>query len=130
MPGFRLLLLWALIQAAAAGQGPGDAPLTLTLPDAIARATANAPQLLSANIASRLAREDSVQAKAALLPSVDGISQFIYTQPNGLPSGVFVSNDGPHIYNNQVAVHGDVYAPGKVADYRKNRLAEEVARAR
>jgi outer membrane protein TolC len=119
-----------LIQAALAGQVPAGAPLSLTLPDAIARATANAPQLLSANIATRLAREDSVQAKAALLPSVSGISQFIYTQPNGSPSGVFVSNDGPHIYNNLVAVHGDVYAPGKLADYRKNRLAEEVARAR
>ena len=105
-------------------------PLTITLQDAIVRATANAPQLLTANIAALLAREDTVQAKAGLLPSVNGVSQYIYTQPNGSPSGIFVSNDGPHIYNNQVAVHGDIYSPVKLADYRKTRLAEQVARAR
>ena len=93
-----------------------------------ARAKANATQLLSANIATQLAREDTLQAKAALLPGVNAVSQYIYTQPNGASSGVFVSNDGPHIYNNQLAVHGDLYAPGKIADYRKIKLAEEIAR--
>ena len=130
MLGFRIFLIWALLEAVAAGQAAGDTPLAITLTDALARASANAPQLLSANIATLLAREDTVQAKAALLPSVNGVSQFIYTQPNGAASGVFVSNDGPRIYNNQLAVHGDLYAPGKLADYRKIKLGEEIARAR
>src|SRR5881397_513880 len=72
--------------------------LTLTLQDAMARARANSPQILSANIAALIAREDTAQAKAGLLPGVTGGSQYIYTQPTGAPTGVFVSNDGPHIY--------------------------------
>ena len=54
-----------------------------------------------------------MQAQAALLPTVNLFNQFIYTQPNGTPSGVFVSNDGPHVYNNQAVVHGDIYAPSQ-----------------
>src|ERR1051326_2337238 len=72
----------------------------------------------------------SLATKAALLPSLNGFSQFIYTQPNGTPSGVFVANDGPHIYSNQLGVHGDIYAPSKVADSHRAQLAKAVARAR
>jgi len=54
----------------------------------------------------------------------------IYTQPNGTPSGVFVANDGPHVYNDQFVVHTDIYAPIKYADYRRTQMAEAVARAR
>ncbi|MBS1874626.1 MAG: TolC family protein [Acidobacteria bacterium] len=130
MSGLRLFPLCGVLLCAAAGQTPADAPLTLTLDDALARARANAPQLLSANIAAQLAREDSRQAKAALLPEVATLNQFIYTQPNGQASGTFISNDGPRVYNNWVNVHGDLYAPAKLADYRRTRLAEDIARAR
>ena len=132
MFGLRLLILYIVLPAAMAGQTPGGAPspLTITLEDALTRAKSNATQLLSANIARQLAREDTLQAKSALLPGVNGISQYIYTQPNGAPSGVFVANDGPNIYNNQLAVHGDIYAPAKIADYHRIKLAEEIARAR
>jgi outer membrane protein TolC len=106
------------------------APLVLTLQDAMERARANSPQILSANIAALIAREDTVQAKAALLPSAGGLSQYIYTQPNGASSGVFVSNDGPHIYNNQLVLHGDIYAPSKFFDYRGTQVAEAIARAK
>ena len=41
-----------------------------------------------------------------------------------------MSNDGIHVYNNQVAVHGDLYAPQKLADWRKSQVAEAVAKAR
>lgn len=105
-------------------------PLQLTLQDAITRARSVSPQLLSANLAATIAHEDTVQAKAALLPNVQGFSQFIYTQPNGTPSGIFVSNDGPHVYNDQAQVHGDVYAPLKFADYHRAIAAEAVARAK
>src|SRR5258708_6887268 len=125
MLGFRFFILTVILEAAAGGQTPADAPLTLSFQDALGRAKANAPQLLSANIAAQWAREEAVQAKAALLPAVSAFSQFIYTQPNGLASGVFVANDGPHVYNDQLVVHGDLYAPGKIADFRKFRVAEE-----
>src|SRR5689334_14052423 len=92
----------------AAGQ-----PVNLTLQDALGRARQYAQQVYSANIAALIAHEDAVQARAALLPTVNGLSQFVYTQPNGTPSGVFVPNDGPHIYNDQGQVHGEIFNPVK-----------------
>ena len=65
-----------------------------------------------------------------LLPAVNGLSQFIYTQPNGTPSGTYVSNDGPHVYNDQAIAHADIYNPSKRADYRRTIAAEAVARAK
>src|ERR1039457_5912003 len=120
------LCLSAFAQTPAAG----SAPFRITLQDAMERAQKYSQQTLTANIAALLAHEDTVQAKAALLPSVNGISQFIYTQPNGTPSGVFVPNDGPRLYNDQASVHGDIFDPGKRADYHKAAAAEAVARAK
>src|ERR1700726_125172 len=101
LPHLPILLGLALCQAASAQtpatQTPAPSgPIALTLQDALQRARQYAQQVYTANIAALLAHEDAVQAKAALLPTVNGLSQFIYTQPNGSPSGVFVSNDGPH----------------------------------
>ncbi len=42
-----------------------------------------AQQYQSAVITAELAREDKVQAKAALLPTATWFSQYIYTQRNG-----------------------------------------------
>lgn len=109
---------------------PGGNTLVINLDDAIQRARKYSPQFLTAEISGQLAREDRVQAKAALLPTVNYLNQFIYTQPNGAPSGVFVSNDGPHVYNSWAAVHGDLYAPAKIAEYRATIAAEAAARAR
>jgi outer membrane protein TolC len=106
------------------------APLILTLHDALERARVNNPQLQSAIIGAQLAREDRVQAKAALLPGVNYASQYIYTQANGTPSGVFVANDGVHVYSSQGVVHGDIFAPGKRAEYQRTIAAEAVARAK
>jgi outer membrane protein TolC len=119
-----------LALASAGFAQPATPPLKLTLRQAIDRARQYGPSFLAANLAAASAHEDAVQAKAALLPSVSALSQFIYTQPNGTPSGVFVSNDGPHIYNQQALVHGDLYAPGKRADYHRALAAEAAARAK
>ncbi len=122
----RLALTLALPMLASAQV----APLILTLQDAMARARAYSPAVYSAGISAELAREDTVQARAALLPGVSWLNQFVYTQPNGTPSGVFVSNDGPHVYNNQAVIHGDLYSPEKRAGYRRALAAEAAARAR
>ena len=106
------------------------ARLTISLQDALERARANSPQFQSANISALLAHEDRVQSKAALLPSLNYFNQYIYTEGNGTPSGIFVANDGVHIYNSQAQVHGDIYAPGKRADYRRAIAAEAMARAK
>jgi outer membrane protein TolC len=105
-------------------------PRVLTLQEAMELARINSPQLASANITALLAHEDRVQAKAALLPNANWFNQFIYTQPNGTPSGVFVANDGPHVYNNWAIVHGDIFAPGKRAEFQRATVAEAVARAK
>jgi outer membrane protein TolC len=131
MPRILLLLVCAALQAFAAGQNAAAGPpLTLTLDEAQARARANAPQLLSANIASLMAAEDRLQAKASLLPTVNWVNQAIFTERNGSPSGVFISNDGPHVYNNQAQAHADLYAPGKRAEYQRAIAAEAVAKAK
>jgi len=121
----------ALCQYAYA-QAPPDtaAPLRLTLQDALERAQRYSQQTLTANLAALLAREDTVQARAAMLPTVNGLSQYIYTQGNGTPSGTFVSNDGVHVYNDQALVHADLFAPAKRADYHRAMAAEAAARAR
>jgi outer membrane protein TolC len=108
---------------------PGPA-VSLDFRGALQRAQQYSQEVLAANYAALLAREDVVQARAALLPTPNVFNQFIYTQPNGTPSGIFVSNDGPHVYNQWMVLHGDLYSPGKIADYRRTMAAEAVARAR
>ena len=63
------------------------APLTLTLRDALARARSNEPQYRAALTDYGVARQNAVQARAGLLPSVSYNGQFLYTQGNGTTSG-------------------------------------------
>lgn len=104
--------------------------LTIDLADAIARAQKYGAQIETANIAAALAREDHAQAKAATLPSVNGFNQFIYTQANGTASGVFVANDGVHVYSEQLQVHEELLALARRGDVRVAAAAEAVARAK
>jgi outer membrane protein TolC len=121
----------ALCQYANAQIPPDNAaPVRLTLQEAMERAQKYSPQILTANIAALLAREDKVQAKAAMLPTVSGFSQYIYTQGNGTITGIFVPNDGVHVYNDYATAHADLFAPAKRADYHRAIAAEAAARAR
>ena len=107
MPRILPILGLALaLRCGAFAQTPTPSPvLTLTLQQAMERARANSQQLLSADIAARIAREDKVQAKAALLPSVNWQNGFSYTQSNGPDNGLtFVTNDGPRIYTDRKSV--------------------------
>lgn len=94
------------------------------------RARTNSQQLLSADIAARIAREDRVQAKAALLPTLNWENGFVYTQPNGTDTGIFVANNGPRVYTNMASVHADLFSPAKRADYQIAIAGEAIARAR
>jgi outer membrane protein TolC len=109
---------------------PGQTLLTVTLTDALARARQFGLQVQGANITAQLAKEDRVQARAATLPSVNGFNQFIYTEGNGTPSGVFVANDGVHIYNEQIQVHEELLAIARRGELRRAQAAEASARAR
>jgi outer membrane protein len=140
-----VVLLQPTIGSAAAGAGrqpPGQRPQTpappaasqdttpLTLQDALAQARTLSQLFRSALTTSELAEEDRKQARAALLPSLGGFGQYIHTEDNGTPSGVFVANDGPNVYTTWLTVHGDVFSPGKWAEYRTAAAAAAVARAK
>jgi outer membrane protein TolC len=106
-----------------------QAPLTLTLQDALARARKNSVQFQAALTDQGLAHEDKVQARAALLPNLTYNNQFIYTEPNGTPSGVFVANNSVHEYLSQADVH-QVFGYTNYTDFRRTRALEAVARAK
>jgi outer membrane protein TolC len=107
-----------------------QSPIALTLQQAMQKARQYSQQVYSANIAALMAHEDTVQAKAGLRPTAEAVSGFIYTQPNGTPSGIYVPNDGPRIYTELLNLHGDVYNPAKRADYRRTMAEEAVAQAK
>jgi len=107
---FTAVTLSLLAASAACAQ----TTLTLTLNEALERARKVAEPYQSALISAQLAHEDRVQARAALLPTLNWFNQYIYTQGNGTPSGLFVANDGVHVYK---------------ADYRRAIAAEAAAQA-
>ncbi len=124
----RVLIAGLAVAGPAVGRAAAQEPLTLQA--ALAQARVNSPQFRSAQTASQLAAEDRKQAFGALLPSVSEFSQYIYTQPNGTGSGVFIANDGTNVYNTWLTVHGDLFSPGKWAEYKSAASAEAVARAK
>lgn len=102
----------------------------IKLEDALARARQYGGQVPSAGFAVSQARQDTSQARAARLPSVNAFNQFIYTEGNGTPSGVFVANDGVHIYNEQAQVHEEVLSFVRHGEVNRALAAEAAARAR
>jgi outer membrane protein TolC len=112
------------------GQPAIQTPLILDLAGALERARAWNPQLLAAQLATLSAKEDRVQAKALMLPTVSAVSALLYTQGNGTDTGVFVANNGVHIYDEQGLVHAEPYSPTKWADYARLKAAEVATRAR
>ena len=120
----RVLLIW-LCAGAVFAQTP-----TISLDDALKRARQFGGQIQSANLAALQAREDQVQAKAAALPQVSALNQFIYTQGNNTPSGVFVANDGVHVYNEQAVVHQELLSLVRHGEIRRAMAAEAIAKAK
>ena len=129
-------------QAQGAGATPTTgAPVTITLQDALERARANNPQYRSALTDLGLAREDRVQARAALLPNVNYDASFIYTQGTGplpvacanptlgCPTSRFIANNGVHEYISQGNAH-EALSLTNFADYRRSSAALAQARAK
>ncbi|MBZ5497990.1 MAG: TolC family protein [Acidobacteriia bacterium] len=116
----------AQIPAGTAQQGI----ITIDLKNALERARDNSQLLQSAAINVNLAREDRSQARAALLPSLSYFNQYLYTQGNGTSSGVFVANDGVHIYNSQAQVHQELFSPERMAEYRRTIAAQSLEEAK
>ncbi len=132
----RWALAWGLLATCLIGPKgfaqptPVALPPTITLAEALTRARQFSGQIQSANLATLLATQDRLQVRAAQLPSVSAFNQFIYTQANGTPSGVFVANDGVHIYNEQAVVHEEVLAWIRKGELQRAMAAEAVTRAK
>jgi outer membrane protein TolC len=125
----------ACAASASAGQAPASAPAAanagpFSLQDVLTQARVNSQAVRAAQLTFALASEDRKQARAALLPSLNGFSQYVRTEPNGTPSGVWVPNDGPNLYTTWLNVHAEVLSLQKWAEYRGAAAAEAVARAR
>ena len=103
---------------------------SVSLEDALKRARQYGGQVQAANFAVLLAREDRVQARALALPSVNAINEFIYTEGNGTPTGVFVANNGVHVYNEQAQVHEELLSVFRRGEIRRALANEAAARAR
>ena len=124
------IFLSILFVTRVSAQQPATAALTISLADALQRARQYGAQIQAANIATQLAHEDRVQARAASLPNVSGLNQLIYTEGNGTPSGVFVANDGVHVYNEQLNAHEELLSFVRRGEIRTAAAAEAVARAK
>jgi len=103
--------------------------ITLTLADAITRARANNPAFQAALVHLGIARENRLQAQAALLPSVDYNNGFIYTEGNGTLTGRFVANNGVHEYISEGAVTQN-FGLAQFAEYRRSAAEQALARAK
>jgi len=138
--GFVLVVGRSFAQITAIDQTQ-NAPLTITFQDALQRSRQNEPQYLSAQTDLGLAKEDRVQARAALLPDVNYNTSFIYTQGTGAlpascqtstagcPTSRFVANNGVHEYISQADVRATVSLTN-FADYRRSSAAWAQARAK
>lgn len=127
MKNALFFIAFACVTAVAPAQ---ESVPTVKIEDAIARARQYSGQIQSANLAVLLAKQDTVQVRAARLPSVNALNQFIYTEGNGTPSGVFVANDGVHVYNEQAQVHEEVLSFVRHGDVNRALAAEAIAQAR
>jgi outer membrane protein TolC len=101
----------------------------LTLQDALSRAKANSVPFQAALTEQGLAHQDNVQARAALLPSVNYNTTFIYTEGNGTAAGVFIAANGVHEYLSQGDIHQFV-GYSQFSDYRRSLALAAVSRAR
>jgi outer membrane protein TolC len=118
--------------AIGASEASEGAPLTLTFQDALDRARHLDPQLSSAATDAESARQDRVQARATLLPSVNATNSYLFTQGNGVTApGRYVTNDGVHVYRMWGVFHQDISANTfTLTSYRRSVAADMLARAR
>lgn len=111
------------------GTPASGAPLRLTLHDALERARKNSTVFQAAITDAGLAREDSTQARDALLPSVLYNNQAIYSQSNQAGSIRFIANNAVHEYLSQGNVH-EVFDFTSFNNFRRLSALAAVARAK
>lgn len=63
-----------------------------------------------------------------MLPSLTYNNQYLYTEGNGTPSGVFIANNAVHEYLSQANAH-EAFSMAQLAEFRRAAAAEALARA-
>jgi outer membrane protein TolC len=115
--------------------GPNSTPpITITLEDALERARKYDAQFQSGLFAAKSAKEDRVQARNAILPTISYTSQALLTEGYGVnrpPIGRFVTQDGVHVYRSWGVFNEDL-SPSNylLATYNHARAAQAIAQAR
>lgn len=129
-----MLCLTATLCAQDAPPSPATPPpATVSLLDALQRAQALNPQYQSAQTDFKSAQQDRIQARAALLPSVNVVGGAIYTQGNGTQTatGRFIAANAVHEYIAQGNLHQSLnLAGGQVADFQRSTAAQALAKAK
>lgn len=125
---FSALPLFSQTTPGQTSAAPADT-ISVTLADALQRAKANSPLFQAAVTDLGMARENRLQARAGLLPGVSYGVGAIYTQPNGTPTGVFVSSNGVREYLSEGIGHESI-SPAQLADYQRTSAALVLAQAR
>src|SRR5271165_93702 len=110
------------------GAPSGSSTLTLTLADALSRARVNSPVFQAVLTQAGLAKEDRVQARAAMLPNIQYTNTFLYTQGNGA-SIRYVANNGVHEYISQ-GIFQEAIGFGSLPDYQRRVALEAAAKAK
>jgi outer membrane protein TolC len=115
-------------------EGAAGPPKTVTLQDALDRARETDAQFQAAFAEAAVAREDRVQARASLLPSLSYTTQYLGNSPtpdNINPNGRFVSLDGVKMYRAWGVAHQEL-SPNVLmrTPLRRAAAAEAAAEAR
>lgn len=113
-----------------AGSARAQDPRMISLRNAVELARLYGTSIQGARLTASAAREARVQARAAALPAANLLNQTIQTQGNGSASGVFVANNGVHLYDEQIVVHQDLLALARHGEVNRAAAAEALAKAR
>lgn len=119
------------------GSTQSTGPVLVSFQDALDRARKNDAQFLAAQGDAKIAQEDRVQARSAMLPSISNSTQFLNTQGTGgtgvhnIPEGRFVTNDGVHVYRQWAVLHQDL-SPNTylMTGVHRAQAAESIAKAK
>ena len=106
-----------------------QAPVVITLQDALQRARQLDPTYRSALADAGIAQADQVQARAALLPGVSETTGYLYTEGTGTPTPRYITNNAVHEYVAQGNAH-EVVSGAQFADYSRAAAAAAAARAK
>ena len=118
----------------------GNAPVSITLEEAIHRAEANDPSYASARADSSAAALDRWIARTGMLPGAIYHNQSLYTQPNGLqtrrarapelsPLLIFIANNAVREYASQAVINEDI-GLAQISGVRRADAAAAVGRGR